>query len=104
MKLREHTDDSLHSFEARVSQDLQVALSPHCLRAVRAGFGDQEYPGGLGDESSNVLKCGIMLTNLLAGQFSTVDGRNPANHLGCITPWINYLSTGAGFLPSTVGS
>ena len=25
MKLREHTDDSLHSFEARVSQDLQVA-------------------------------------------------------------------------------
>ena len=48
MKLREHTDDSLHSFEARVSQDLQVALSPRCLRAVRAGFGDQEYPGGLG--------------------------------------------------------
>ena len=30
----------------------------------------------------------------------------PNNHLGCIKPWtngINYLSTGAGFLPSAVG-
>ena len=37
----------------------------------------------------------------------TVDGRNPANHLGCspnlVNNGINYLSTGAGFLPWTVG-
>ena len=35
----------------------------------------------------------------------TVDGRNPANHLGCINRGnngIEYLSTGAGFLLSTV--
>ena len=38
----------------------------------------------------------------------TVDGRNPANHLGCTKKYVNnvmvYLSTGAGFLASTVFS
>jgi len=37
----------------------------------------------------------------------TIDGRNSANHLGMFIyipakNGINYLSTGAGFLPSTV--
>jgi len=36
----------------------------------------------------------------------TVGGRNPAHHLGSKKPvvnnWINYLSPGAEFLPSTV--
>ena len=35
----------------------------------------------------------------------TVDGRSPANHLGCVktlNSGINYLSTGAGLFPSTV--
>ena len=35
----------------------------------------------------------------------TVDGRNPANHPGnkdVVNIGINYLSTGAGLLPSTV--
>ena len=35
----------------------------------------------------------------------TVDGRNPANHLGYINlvnNEINYISNGAGFPPSTV--
>ena len=34
-----------------------------------------------------------------------IDGRNPANHLGCIklvNSGTTYLSTGAGFLPSAV--
>ena len=36
----------------------------------------------------------------------TVDGRNSANHLGCMIRFMKngrkYLSTGAGFLPATV--
>ncbi len=47
---------------------------------------------------------GIMSFHLFFPQH-TVDRRNPANHLGCINlvnNGINYLSTGAGFLPSTV--
>ena len=38
--------------------------------------------------------------------WNTVDGRNSASQLGCIdlvNNGINYLSAGAGFLPSTVG-
>ena len=54
------------------------------------------------------FRCGGQLWNYLAnpeGVWHSVDGRNPANHLGCIKPCNfgrKYLSTGAGFLPSTV--
>ena len=51
--------------------------------------------------------CFVLFPIFIPYKLNTVDGRNPAP-LGMyktpVNSGINYLSTGAGFLPSTVGT